>query len=257
MMITASELASNSFIKHGFFTRQGGVSDGLYHGLNCGYGSGDEAALVDENRTRAMAQLGVCREDLNTLYQIHSAHAVVAEKPWSLDERPKADAIVTCQPGLAIGIMTADCTPVLFADEQAGVIGAAHAGWRGAIGGVLETTVQAMESLGADRAQIVAAVGPCIHQESYEVGPEFRATFLESDTLYERFFIPSEKANHHLFDLPGFVMTALSMLGLKTLQNVSVDTYTDEERFFSYRRATHLEEADYGRGLSAIVLSGD
>jgi len=256
-MITASELNARPEIKHGFFTRQGGVSDGLYHGLNCGYGSGDEAPLVDENRTRAMAMLGVCREDLNTVYQIHSPLAVIAEKPWSLDERPKADAIVTRQAGLAIGILTADCTPVLFADTSKGVIGAAHAGWKGAIGGVLASTVQAMESLGANRAHIIAAVGPCIHQESYEVGPEFRATFLEADGGNERFFIPSETVDHHLFDLPGYVLDALSKLGLKTVQNVSVDTYTDEDRFFSYRRATHREEADYGRGLSAIVLSQD
>lgn len=257
MMITASELSASPDIKHGFFTRQGGVSDGLYHGLNCGYGSGDEPPFVDENRTRAMAMLGVCREDLNTVYQIHSALAVIADKPWSLDNRPKADAIVTKQPGLAIGIMTADCTPVLFADAEAGVIGAAHAGWKGAIGGVLASTVQAMESLGASKAHIVAAVGPCIHQASYEVGPEFYATFLEADAGNERYFIPSETADHQQFDLPGYVLDALSKLGLKIVQNVSVDTYMDEDRFFSYRRATHREEADYGRGLSAIVLNGD
>lgn len=256
-MITSSELDAHTKLKHGFFTRRDGVSGGVYKGLNCGYGSGDNNANIDQNRTIAMAKLGVGRENLNTVYQIHSADVVVADTAWSLNERPKADAIVTDQPGLAIGIMTADCTPVLFADPKAGVIGAAHAGWKGAFGGVLSETVAEMEQLGANRAHIVAAVGPCIHQKSYEVGPEFIQSFLDKETTNSRFFVPSVKADHHHFDLPGFVLDKLSELGLLVVQNVSEDTYADEGKFFSYRRATHAKEADYGRGLSAIVLTND
>ena len=256
-MITSSQLSAHAKVKHGFFTRRDGVSGGVYKGLNCGYGSGDDNANIDQNRAIAMAKLGITREDLNTLYQIHSADVVVAKSAWSIDERPKADALVTDQPGLAIGVTTADCTPVLFADPKAGVIGAAHAGWKGAFSGVLSGTVDQMEHLGAKRAHIVAAVGPCIHQKSYEVGPEFIQSFLDREATNTRFFVPSAKADHHLFDLPGFVLDKLSDLELFAVQNVSEDTYVADDKFFSYRRATHAKEADYGRGLSAIVLTND
>ena len=253
-MIIASKLDTHVKLKHGFFTRRGGVSDGVYRGLNCGYGSGDDNANIDKNRSIAMAKLGINRENLNTVHQIHSANVVVAQAVWSLDERPKADAIVTDNLGLAIGIMTADCTPVLFADPQVGVIGAAHAGWKGALGGVLMETVKKMEQLGADRTQIVAAVGPCIHQESYEVGSEFVDQFLEKNYQNSQFFISSSQNNHYFFNLPRFVLNKLSVLGLSDVQCVSEDTYADETKFYSYRRATHAKEFDYGRCLSAIIL---
>ena len=256
-MITASELNANTNIKHGFFTRRDGVSHGVFRGLNCGYGSGDTPAHIDQNRSVAMAKLGLSRQNLNTVYQIHSADVVVAQKAWARDDRPKADAIVTNQPGLAVGIMTADCTPVLFSDPNAGIVGAAHAGWRGAIGGVLAATVEKIEEMGGDRSQVIAVVGPCIHQSSYEVGPDFHTSFLQENPANERYFVPSEKARHQLFDLPGFVLTKLADLGLAVVQDVSEDTYANEDRFFSYRRSTHRKETDYGRGLSAIVLTED
>lgn len=256
-MITASDLTANPAIRHGFFTRRGGVSGGIYEGLNCGYGSGDNSADVDENRTRAMARFGLTRDQLNTVYQVHSADVAVTDEPWAIEGRPKVDAIVTNRPGLAIGIMTADCTPVLFADRKAGIIGAAHAGWKGAIGGVLAATVRKMEELGGDRHHITAAVGPCIHQKSYEVGPEFYRSFVDQHSQNDQYFTASPKDRHYLFDLPGFVLGKLSELDLSAVQNVSEDTYLNEDKFYSYRRTTHRKETDYGRGLSAIVLAGD
>lgn len=254
-MITSSKFDKILTLKHAFFTREDGISSGVFSGLNCGYGSGDETANVDKNRDIAMAKLGLGRDQLNTLYQIHSTEVAVADRQWSLQNRPKADGLVANRPGIAIGIMTADCTPVLFADPKAGVIGAAHAGWKGAIGGVLPNTVQKMEDLGADRAHIIAVVGPCIHQASYEVGPEFRAQFIKENLTNDRYFVPSSKAGHALFDLPQFVLDKLANLGLSAVQNASVDTYVNETQFYSYRRATHRAEEDYGRGLSAIVLN--
>lgn len=256
-MITSSALDKIQSVRHGFFTRENGVSQGIYKGLNCGFGSGDDPSNVEQNRAIAMARFGLERHNLNTLYQIHSTVVAYADKSWSLDQRPKADALVTDVPDLAIGIMTADCTPVLFADQKAGVIGASHAGWKGALGGVLAHTVDEMEKRGANRANITAAVGPCIHQESYEVGPEFRDTFLARDARNEAYFKASPKDNHYQFNLPQFVLDQLSRLGLGTVHNSSIDTYANEDKFFSYRRTTHRNEADYGRGLSAIVLKGE
>jgi polyphenol oxidase len=255
-MITSNTLAGTLGISHGFFTRQGGVSSGVLSSLNCGYGASDDPDNVTENRNRAMGLLGCTAADLNTVYQVHSPDVVVADKPWAIDERPKVDAIVTRTPGLAIGIMTADCTPVLFADPQNGVIGGAHAGWKGALGGVLENCVQVMEDNGADRSSISAAIGPCIHQGSYEVGPEFREAFVNDEETNATYFQPSHRDRHFQFDLPGFVRSRLANLGLKRLDDVGIDTYGDEQRFFSYRRTTHNNEADYGRGLSAILLNG-
>jgi YfiH family protein len=254
-MIKSETLNNTDGVQHGFFTRQGGVSSGVLSTNNCGFGASDSPENVTENRDRSMKKIGCTAEALNTVYQIHSPTAVVADEIWPLDDRPKADAIVTRNKNLAIGILTADCTPVLFADRQNGVIGAAHAGWRGALDGVLGNCVQAMESIGADRTQISAVIGPCIHQKSYEVGPEFRTAFIGVNASNAEFFVPSERDQHFQFDLPGFVKSKLACLSLNTIEDVGIDTYSDKERFFSYRRTTHLKEQDYGRGLSAIVLN--
>jgi len=255
-MITSDALSKNTNVKHGFFTRQDGVSGGVLGSLNCGFGSSDDPANVVENRTRAMAKFGLTANHLNTVYQIHSPETAIADEPWALDNRPQADAIVTTQPNLAIGILTADCTPVLFADSDSGVIGAAHAGWKGAFGGVLENCVQTMENKGAKRSRITAVIGPCIHQKSYEVGPEFYETFVAAQVTNAGYFKPSANENHHYFDLPGYVMARLCACEIGGIDSIAVDTYSDESRFYSYRRATHLGEPDYGRGLSAIVLNG-
>jgi len=255
-MIISDALDQSKNVKHGFFTRQGGVSKGVLGSLNCGYGSGDDPGTVRENRNRAMSNFGLTAADLNTVYQVHSPDVAITETPWDVNDRPKADAIVTTRPDLVIGVMTADCTPVLFADADNGVIGAAHAGWRGAFGGVLENCVQVMEQQGASRNSITAVIGPCIRQPSYEVGPEFFDAFIAGQETNASYFKPSSKENHHLFDLSGYVSARLSSCDIGRIDDVAIDTYTDETRFYSYRRATHLNEADYGRGLSAIVLNG-
>lgn len=252
-MITLSALNEVNRIRHGFFTREGGVSAGIYASLNCGPGSDDDPKAVAENRSRAMALLDLPAEALVTVYQMHSADVAVVEGPWP-GETPRADAMVTTRPGVALGILTADCAPVLFADGRAGVIGAAHAGWRGAVGGVLDNTVAKMVQLGARKSAIVAAVGPCIGQRSYEVGPEFPAPFLAEDAGNADFFAPSPRQGRHLFDLPGYVSRRLARLGVTEVTRVPADTCRDESRFFSYRRTTLRGEKDYGRQLSAIVL---
>lgn len=244
-------------VRHAFFTREGGVSDGLYASLNVGYGSGDERPKITENRRRAMAAFGLAGDALNTVYQIHGSNVATAVANWDPADAPRADAMVTDRPGLAIGILTADCVPVLLAGSAAGgrvVVGAAHAGWRGAIGGVLAATVLAMEALGADRRGIRAAVGPCIAQDSYEVGPEFPAPFLALDPANERYFRPGRRDGHPLFDIGAYVAGALRSLGLAYAGRIAADTCADKARFFSYRRATLNGEADYGRGLSAIAI---
>ncbi len=241
-------------LAHGFFGRAGGVSEGLYAGLNCGPGSGDDPACVAENRARAAATLTVRPDRLISLYQIHSADAVPVSEPWLPGEGPKADGMATAEPGLALGILTADCCPVLFADGEARVIGAAHAGWKGALGGVLETTIAAMEALGAQRACIHAALGPTISQANYEVGPDFHSRFLDTDTAHGGFFTPSDRAGYWRFDLPGFVGARLRTAGVASVDDPSLCTYADEAAYFSYRRTTHREEPDYGRNLSALAL---
>jgi len=253
-MISAATLADASGIRHAFLTRQGGVSSGLFSSLNCGYGSGDDNANVRANRERAADAIGLGADDLATLYQVHSADVVEVSAPWTLDQRPKADALVTRTPGLGLGILTADCVPVLFADAEAGVVGAAHAGWKGALSGVVEATVAAMERLGAARANISAAIGPCIRQASYEVGPELREAFVSNDGASAGLFWASERDGHFMFDLAGFVARALADAGVRG-EDVGIDTYVDEERFFSYRRTTHKGEPDYGRGISLIRLA--
>ena len=239
---------------HGFFGREGGVSTGLYESLNCGPGSSDEPKAVAENRRLVAATLapGVQGARLISLSQIHSA--VVHTLPaW--EERPEGDAMVTATPGLALGILTADCAPVLLADPKARVIGAAHAGWKGALAGVLEAALEAMEKLGASRDRIDAAIGPCISQDNYEVGDDFRARFLEQGAKHRRFFVPSDREGHHRFDLPGFAAYRLTAAGVGSVERLGICTYPPENGFFSFRRTTHAKEPDYGRQISAIVLT--
>ena len=241
-------------IRHGFFTRQGGVSGGIYTSLNIGLGSDDERSSVLENRDRVADQLGIGADRLVSPYQIHSADVITVSAPFAQDADRKADALVTATPGLAIGIATADCGPLLFADTKAGVIGAAHSGWKGAVTGILQNTVAAMEALGATRTNITAVLGPTISQGAYEVGPEFKERFLQEHPDNTRYFKPSERAEHFMFDLPAFITDKLQALGLGTVADLALCTYADEDRFFSYRRTTHRKEPDYGRQISAIAL---
>jgi polyphenol oxidase len=253
MMIEAKTLALAG-IRHAFFTRNGGVSDGLFASLNGGLGSGDHAGRVAENRARMAAALAVEPHCLVTAYQSHSPQVVVAQMPWPPDARPRADAIVTCTPGLAIGVTTADCGPILLADRQNRVIGAAHAGWRGALGGIVEATVTAMEQLGADRSRIRAALGPMIRQDNYEVGPDLIARFAAEDSSSDRFFLPAPRNGHALFDLAAYIGARLKKAGIGQIEDLGLCTYADPARFFSFRRSTHRAEADYGRHVNAIAL---
>jgi YfiH family protein len=253
MFIEAPELASFPNLRHAFFTRQGGVSEGLYASLNGGLGSADEPARVRENRRRMADELEVPPERLVSLHQVHSAEALVVAAPFP-DARPKADGMATATPGIALAITTADCGPVLFADPHAGVVGAAHAGWRGALGGVLEATLAAMEGLGARRDKIVAVLGPTIGRAAYEVGDDLKDRFLDADPDNGRYFAPNGRAGHALFDLPSYIGDRLRRAGIGEFADVDQCTYADEERFYSYRRTTHRGEADYGRLISAIRL---
>ena len=237
--------------RHGFFTRKGGASSGIFAGLNCGTGSSDQAEIVAINRTRVAEAMGVAPDALVTVNQVHSPDVVTVTGP--LADRPRADAMVTAMPGLALAVLTADCQPVLFADAQAGVIGAAHAGWRGALDGVLEATVAAMEALGARREAISAVIGPCISQAAYEVGPEFLDAFRDDDPANTRFFA-NGAGDRLLFDLPGFGLHRLRTAGVGQAEWVRHCTYRDSERFYSFRRTTHAGEADYGRLISVIRL---
>ncbi len=252
--ILAGNLAGFSTVRHGFFTRAGGCSTGLYAGLNCGIGSKDDTALVLENRARVARHLGARWADVVTLYQVHSADALVVTGPVARADLPRADAVVTRTPGLAVGVLTADCTPVLLADSVAGVVGAAHAGWRGAAGGVLEAAVAAMEGLGAQRGRIAVAVGPTISQEAYEVGPDFESALAAADVESAAFFKSGPNGKAH-FDLPGYVVHRLRRAGLSDIERQTLCTYGHESRLFSYRRATRRQEADYGRQISAIVVT--
>jgi purine-nucleoside/S-methyl-5'-thioadenosine phosphorylase / adenosine deaminase len=242
-------------LRHAFFTRDGGVSGGLYASLNGGIGSSDDPGKVAENRRRMAEQIGVTPENFLTVWQIHSPDAVVAAGPWE-GQRPRADAIVTRTEGLAIGATAADCGPILFVDPNARVIGAAHAGWKGALTGVVESTVAAMEKLGAERSGIVAAIGPLIRQHSYEVGGEFVERFLEADAENAMFFLPATREGHAMFDLAGFIRMRLENAGVLMIDDIGVDTYSDE-RFYSYRRSVHRNEPDYGRHVHAIALASE
>jgi YfiH family protein len=241
-------------VVHGFFARTGGVSQGLYEGLNCGLGSNDDRDAVLENRRLAAHKLNVTGDDLLTLYQHHSADVVVVTERWAPGEGPKADGMVTREAGIALGILAADCTPILFADGEAGIIGACHAGWKGALAGVAEATIAAMEQLGADRARIAAAIGPTIRQLCYEVGSEFRDRFLAASPANAAWFRSGRSGGKFHFDLPGYLTRRLSAAGVSRIEDCEICTYSDS-RFYSYRRATHRGERDYGRNLSAIVLS--
>jgi YfiH family protein len=239
---------------HGFLGRRGGVSTGELAGLNVGYGSKDDRSAIDENRRLAIAAI-LPTARLATVHQVHSAEVVLTQAPWAQGERPRADGMVTDRPGLLLGILTADCAPVLFADADAGVIGAAHAGWRGALAGVSDSTIAAMERLGARRDRIHAAVGPCIGQASYEVDEAFRRRFLAHHPDNERFFMTGRTGKPQ-FGLESYVVHRLIAAGIAEVEALNLDTYADEDRFYSYRRATHRGEADYGRQLSAIGIGG-
>lgn len=238
-------------VKHGFFTRRGGASSGVFAGLNCGQGSSDQAEIVAINRARVAEAMGVAPDHLLGVHQVHSPTAITVDGP--MPEKPRADALVTATPGLALSVLTADCQPVLFADAKAGVIGAAHAGWRGALDGVLEATVQTMETLGAARENIVAGIGPAISQRAYEVGPEFMDSFMDVDPDFARYFINGE-GDRMLFDLPGFGLNRLRAAGVGHAEWTRHCTFSDADRFYSYRRTTHAKEADYGRLIAAITL---
>lgn len=252
-IIRSDRLSAQRGIAHGFFGRTGGVSTGLYESLNCGPGSNDAPAAVAENRARVATKLGVAPASLLSLYQIHSPNVLTVTDGWT-DDRPQADGMVTTVPGLALGILAADCTPILFADSEARVVGACHAGWKGAFGGVAEATIDAMIALGAQRAHITAAIGPTIHQASYEVGADFRDRFMETAAANANWFIPGVTEGKFQFDLPGYLANRLRAAGIEQLDDCRTDTYADPD-FFSYRRTTHRREPDYGRNISAIALT--
>ncbi len=253
-MITLDVLNGSGNIRHAFFTREGGVSDGLFASLNCGFGSADDPQHVARNRAIAMDRLGLAEDRLVTCHQIHSATVLTVETPWRREESPRADGMATARPGVALGVLAADCAPVLFADPEARVIGAAHGGWRGALGGVMEATVAAMTALGAEPARIRAGIGPCIAQQSYEVGPEFSDRFITVDADNGAFFVSATRQGHFFFDLPGYIAHRLARLGLGAVESAAHDTVADPARFFSYRRACLAGERDYGRALAAITL---
>jgi YfiH family protein len=248
-------LAGRDRCAHGYFTRKGGVSSGIYSSLNVGLGTQDDPGHVMENRQRVAAALGAKEVLLATPHQTHSDRAVYTKAGWERDDRPQADGVVTDRPGVVLGVLTADCGPVLLADLEAGVIGAAHAGWRGASGGILESTVTAMEQLGARRDGIRAVLGPTISQENYEIGPELVARLLEADAGNDRFLRPSVRAGHAMFDLPDYILARLAAIGVEARQTGQC-TYANSAEFFSYRRTTHRRESDYGRQISAIMLKG-
>jgi hypothetical protein len=253
MRLRSPLLSAVPGLRHAFFTRDGGVSDGIYASLNGGIGSKDDPVNVAENRRRMAEQMGVASEHFLSVHQTHSPNVVVATGPWQGASRPLGDAIVTRSEGLAIGTTAADCGPILLVDPSARVIGAAHAGWKGALTGIMESTVEAMEKLGAERSGIVAAIGPLIRQHSYEVGGEFVERFIEADAENAAFFVPSAREGHAMFDLAGFIRMRLENAGVLMIDDIGVDTYSDE-RFYSYRRSVHRNEPDYGRHVHAIAL---
>jgi YfiH family protein len=253
MPITSPDIAALPGIRHAFFTREGGVSGGIYASLNGGLGSRDDPAAIAENRRRMAGHLSVPAENLVSVHQVHSPDVAVVTGPWPAG-RPQADAMVTVARGVALGVSTADCGPILFADAEAGVAGAAHAGWKGAFAGVIAATVTEMEKLGARRERILAVLGPTISAEAYEVGPEFVERLKAENATYARFFRPSGRAAHAMFDLPAFIALRAQEAGIGRFVDLGLCTYRDERRFFSYRRTTHRGEGDYGRLISAIAL---
>jgi YfiH family protein len=253
MTLESMLLSAIPGLRHAFFTRDGGVSDGIYNSLNGGIGSNDDPANVAENRSRMAEQMGVTPEYFLSVHQTHSPDVVVTSGPWQGASRPLADALVTRSEGLAIGATAADCGAILLIDPNARVIGAAHAGWKGALTGIVESTVDAMEKLGAERSGIVAAIGPLIRQHSYEVGAEFVDRFVEADAENALFFLSAAREGHAMFDLAGFIRMRLENAGVLMIDDIGADTYSDE-RFYSYRRSVHRGEPDYGRHVHAIVL---
>jgi YfiH family protein len=254
-MIEAQLLKEITGLSHGFFTREGGYSSGSFSSLNCGYGSGDDLKTVARNRAVVADALSVGSHNLLTVYQEHSPKVVTVTETWTPRSAPTADAMVTKQPGVAIGVLTADCAPVLFAERNAKVIAVAHAGWKGALTGVTDATIRAMEALGADRAKIAAVIGPAISADAYEVGPEFHRRFLDADEANAVFFKPARRKGHFMFNLPGYLSARLRQAGIASVANLALCTYTDEKRFFSYRRASHRSETEYGRLISAIAIA--
>lgn len=259
MRLEGRALGKLKHTAHGFFTRAHGVSEGIYRGLNCGAGSNDKPEHVAENRKRVAQSLGLKADELVSVHQIHSPRTVYVDRPWNVGDgpqadAPQADAMVTDRPGIGLGILTADCTPVLLADAERPLIGAAHAGWKGAVGGVLDSVVEEMISRGAKHASLIATIGPTISQANYEVGAEFREQFLQQDPHSEQWFVPGKRDEHFQFNLPGFVCNRLKQLGVGTVEDMGLCTYADEDRFFSYRRTTHRTQSDYGRGISVITL---
>jgi YfiH family protein len=254
LKLDARNLSDLLGISHGFFGRAGGTSPGIYESFNCGPGSKDDRSRVIQNRRLAVAALTDQKCQLVTLYQIHSAESVSVSEPWAIGNAPKADAMVTDRAGIALGILTADCAPILLADADACIIGAAHAGWKGALAGVIEQAIVRMEQLGAKRERITAAIGPCISQAAYEVGDEFRAVFARRDAANARFFLPSTRSGHWQFDLSGYARACLDAAAVRNVAALENCTYAEARNFYSFRRATHFGESDYGRQLSAITL---
>ncbi len=256
--LESSRIPATKHSNHGFFKRTGGVSQGHYASLNCGFGSNDTSENVKTNRALAATALGVSSENLLTVFQVHSSKVATVNDAWHAATAPHADALVTRLPGLALGILTADCAPVLFFDGKNKIVGAAHAGWKGTLAGILEETVAAMEAIGGHRTSIAAAVGPCISQKNYQVGPEFKLCFIDFDRSTEQYFLPSldsQLIDYWQFDLKGFVAARLEKLNLSLVEILDTCSYECEKEFFSYRRATQRNERDYGRNLSAIVLN--
>ena len=253
-MIQIDELKHPN-IAHGFFGRQGGYSKGIFASLNCGLGSGDDRATVVRNREVVAKAIGGSEPQIVTTYQVHSADAIVVTKPWLHDERPKVDGMVTNVPGLILGTLTADCGPLLFSDKKAGVIGCSHAGWKGALTGITDATVLRMEELGAKRENVVAVVGPTISKTAYEVGPEFFQRFIDASPRNKIYFTESVRREHHMFDLPAFLTDRMKAFGIGMVIDSALCTYAREEEYFSYRRATHAQEKDYGRQIAAITLT--
>lgn len=253
-MILAPSLSGHNGISHGFFTREGGVSEGIYKGLNCGAGSHDNPDHVRDNRAHVAETLGVEPGNLITPYQVHSADVITVSEPFGPEGAPQLDALVSATPGLAVGVLSADCGPLLFADPKNGIVGAAHSGWKGAFHNILGATMDEMERAGAERREIRVVLGPTISQKHYEVGPEFHARFMEMDSAYARFFVPSSRDGHHYFDLPGLIRLRAEQSDCAHYDDLALCTYADEDRFFSYRRTTHRGEDDYGRLLAGIAL---
>jgi len=256
-MIEAASLMQIPEVRHGYFTRQGGVSTGLYAELNCAYGTGDDAQRVAANRAHVATALGIAAEGLVSPYQHHSADVIVVEEPWVRADAPRADGLVTATRGIGVAVTTADCSPVLFADGDGEMVAAAHAGWRGALAGVTDQVIETMVGLGAARDRIRAAIGPTISGDNYEVGPEFCAAFLDDDGANSDLFQPSTRDDHFMFDLPAYLERRLAASGIGAVERTGQCTYADEARFFSFRRTTHKSEETYGCQLSAITLGPD